>query len=53
MVGLLVGGFMRAIGETPPILDSQLFFLYLLPPIILDAGYFLPIRPFTDNMAPS
>ena len=41
---------MRAIGETPPILDSKLFFLYLLPPIILDAGYFLPIRPFTDNM---
>ncbi|XP_062343292.1 Na(+)/H(+) exchanger beta-like [Osmerus eperlanus] len=50
VVGLLVGGFMRAIGEPAPILDSKLFFLYLLPPIILDAGYFLPIRPFTDNM---
>ncbi|XP_035537077.1 Na(+)/H(+) exchanger beta-like [Morone saxatilis] len=49
-VGLLVGGFIKAIGEEAPILDSKLFFLYLLPPIILDAGYFLPIRAFTENM---
>uniref|UniRef100_A0A667X0H2 Sodium/hydrogen exchanger n=1 Tax=Myripristis murdjan TaxID=586833 RepID=A0A667X0H2_9TELE len=49
-VGLLVGGIIKAIGEKPPILDSTLFFLYLLPPIILDAGYFLPIRPFTENL---
>lgn len=31
-------------------MDTKLFFLYLLPPIILDAGYFLPIRAFTENM---
>uniref|UniRef100_A0A672IV04 Sodium/hydrogen exchanger n=1 Tax=Salarias fasciatus TaxID=181472 RepID=A0A672IV04_SALFA len=43
VVGLLVGGVIKA-------LDEKLFFLYLLPPIILDAGYFLPIRPFTENM---
>ncbi|KAE8282265.1 Na(+)/H(+) exchanger beta Beta-NHE Na(+)/H(+) antiporter [Larimichthys crocea] len=49
-VGLLVGGIIKAIGEEAPILDSKLFFLYLLPPIILDAGYFLPIRAFTENM---
>ncbi|CAJ1082979.1 Na(+)/H(+) exchanger beta-like [Xyrichtys novacula] len=49
-VGLLVGGVIQAIGEEPPILDSKLFFLYLLPPIILDAGYFLPIRAFTENL---
>lgn len=51
-VGLLVGVIIRAIGEqTPvPVLDTKLFFLYLLPPIILDAGYFLPIRAFTENM---
>uniref|UniRef100_A0A3Q0QUI5 Sodium/hydrogen exchanger n=1 Tax=Amphilophus citrinellus TaxID=61819 RepID=A0A3Q0QUI5_AMPCI len=49
-VGLLVGGIIKATGETPPVLDSKLFFLYLLPPIILDAGYFLPIRPFTENI---
>uniref|UniRef100_A0A672IUJ8 Sodium/hydrogen exchanger n=1 Tax=Salarias fasciatus TaxID=181472 RepID=A0A672IUJ8_SALFA len=44
VVGLLVGA------SAAPVLDSKLFFLYLLPPIILDAGYFLPIRPFTENM---
>ncbi|XP_041664694.1 Na(+)/H(+) exchanger beta-like [Cheilinus undulatus] len=55
-VGLLVGGIIKAIGvgeegeKEAPILDSKLFFLYLLPPIILDAGYFLPIRAFTENL---
>ncbi|XP_065326522.1 Na(+)/H(+) exchanger beta-like isoform X1 [Pelmatolapia mariae] len=49
-VGLLVGGIIKATGEQPPVLDSNLFFLYLLPPIILDAGYFLPMRPFTENI---
>ncbi|XP_037549435.1 Na(+)/H(+) exchanger beta [Nematolebias whitei] len=49
-VGLLVGGVIKAMKEKAPILDSKLFFLYLLPPIILDAGYFLPIRPFTENL---
>uniref|UniRef100_G3NC67 Sodium/hydrogen exchanger n=1 Tax=Gasterosteus aculeatus aculeatus TaxID=481459 RepID=G3NC67_GASAC len=49
-VGLLVGGIIRAIREEAPVLDTKLFFLYLLPPIILDAGYFLPIRAFTENM---
>ncbi|KAL7382348.1 hypothetical protein ABVT39_020896 [Epinephelus coioides] len=49
-VGLLVGGIIKAIGEEAPVLDTKLFFLYLLPPIILDAGYFLPMRPFTENM---
>lgn len=50
VVGLLVGGIIKAIEEEAPVLDSKLFFLYLLPPIILDAGYFLPIRAFTENM---
>ncbi|XP_069827643.1 sodium/hydrogen exchanger 1 [Dendropsophus ebraccatus] len=50
VVGLLVGGLMRAVGETPPVLKSNVFFLYLLPPIILDAGYFLPLRPFSENL---
>lgn len=50
VVGLLVGGVIKAIKEDPPVLDDKLFFLYLLPPIILDAGYFLPIRPFTENL---
>ncbi|XP_064153079.1 sodium/hydrogen exchanger 1 [Anguilla rostrata] len=50
VVGLLVGGLIKVVGEKPPVLDSRLFFLCLLPPIILDAGYFLPIRPFTENV---
>lgn len=50
VVGLLIGGILKAINEKPPVLDKQLFFFYLLPPIILDAGYFLPIRPFTENL---
>ncbi|XP_075961610.1 sodium/hydrogen exchanger 1b isoform X1 [Anarhichas minor] len=49
-VGLLVGGIIKLIQDKTPILDTKLFFLYLLPPIILDAGYFLPIRAFTENM---
>uniref|UniRef100_M4AP67 Sodium/hydrogen exchanger n=1 Tax=Xiphophorus maculatus TaxID=8083 RepID=M4AP67_XIPMA len=49
-VGLLVGGAIKAIQEKAPVMDTKLFFLYLLPPIILDAGYFLPIRAFTENM---
>ncbi|XP_076136554.1 Na(+)/H(+) exchanger beta isoform X1 [Alosa pseudoharengus] len=50
VVGLLVGGLIKVVGQKPPVLESNLFFLCLLPPIILDAGYFLPIRPFTENM---
>lgn len=50
VVGLLVGGIIRAIEDEAPVLDSKFFFLYLLPPIILDAGYFLPIRSFTENL---
>lgn len=51
MVGLLVGGLIQLAGEAvPPVMDTRLFFLCLLPPIILDAGYFLPIRPFMENL---
>ncbi|KAM6967432.1 Na(+)/H(+) exchanger beta isoform 2-T2 [Aplochiton taeniatus] len=51
VVGLLVGGLIKLAGEdVPPVLDSKLFFLCLLPPIILDAGYFLPMRPFMENL---
>uniref|UniRef100_A0A8C5LKF2 Sodium/hydrogen exchanger n=1 Tax=Leptobrachium leishanense TaxID=445787 RepID=A0A8C5LKF2_9ANUR len=50
VVGLLVGGLIKAVGETPPVLRSDVFFLFLLPPIILDAGYFLPLRAFSENL---
>uniref|UniRef100_A0A3B3Z7S8 Sodium/hydrogen exchanger n=1 Tax=Periophthalmus magnuspinnatus TaxID=409849 RepID=A0A3B3Z7S8_9GOBI len=51
VVGLLVGGLIRLAGEeVPPVMNAEVFFLCLLPPIILDAGYFLPIRPFMENL---
>ncbi|TTM35981.1 Na(+)/H(+) exchanger beta [Bagarius yarrelli] len=43
MVGLIVGVLIRLLDETLPVLDTELFFLCLLPPIILDAGYFWDI----------
>ncbi|XP_051892310.1 sodium/hydrogen exchanger 1 [Pristis pectinata] len=49
-VGLVVGGLIKGVGSEPPILRTDVFFFFLLPPIILDAGYFLPIRPFTENL---
>ncbi|XP_030055410.1 sodium/hydrogen exchanger 2 [Microcaecilia unicolor] len=50
LVGLLVGGIIFGAQEkSPPVMNSPTFFLYLLPPIVLDAGYFLPARLFFDN----
>ncbi|KAL7886331.1 hypothetical protein AOLI_G00066260 [Acnodon oligacanthus] len=51
MVGLLVGGVIYGVRHTaPPVLSAEAFFLYLLPPIVLDAGYFLPSRLFFENL---
>ncbi|KAM8975275.1 sodium/hydrogen exchanger 2-like [Pelodytes ibericus] len=51
LVGLLLGGIIFGINEkSPPAMKTDVFFLYLLPPIVLDAGYFLPTRPFFDNI---
>lgn len=36
-------------GQTDYHLDARTFFLVLLPPIILEAGYFMPVRAFFDN----
>lgn len=50
-IGLIVGGIMHSVHEEPPaVLTSNAFFLYMLPPIVLDSGYFMPTRPFFENV---
>lgn len=50
-IGLVVGGVMHTVKEEPPaVLSSNVFFLYMLPPIVLDSGYFMPTRPFFQNV---
>ncbi|XP_048454013.1 sodium/hydrogen exchanger 2 isoform X1 [Rhincodon typus] len=51
VIGLLLGGIIFGAKErSPPVMSTDVFFLYLLPPIVLDAGYFMPSRPFFDNI---
>nr|WRO44050.1 sodium/hydrogen exchanger 2c [Rachycentron canadum] len=50
-IGLIVGAVMHSVKEEPPaVLSSNVFFLYMLPPIVLDSGYFMPTRPFFENI---
>ncbi|XP_072304370.1 sodium/hydrogen exchanger 2-like [Eucyclogobius newberryi] len=50
-IGLIVGGIMYSVKETPPaVLSPEVFFLYMLPPIVLDSGYFIPTGPFFENV---
>nr|XP_055071597.1 sodium/hydrogen exchanger 2 [Misgurnus anguillicaudatus] len=49
-IGLIVGGIMHSVHEEPPaVLTSNVFFLYMLPSIVFDSGYFMPTRPFFEN----
>ncbi|KAF7652359.1 hypothetical protein LDENG_00097950 [Lucifuga dentata] len=51
VIGLIVGGIMHSVKEEPPaVLSSNVFFLYMLPPIVLDSGYFMPTQPFFENV---
>ncbi|NP_001107567.1 sodium/hydrogen exchanger 2 [Danio rerio] len=50
-LGFVVGGVMHAVRKEPPaVISSNVFFLYMLPPIILESGYFMPTRPFFENV---
>ena len=51
VVGLIIGLFFFFFGEEmPTTLTPDIFFLFLLPPIIGEAGYFMPNRLFFDQL---
>ncbi|XP_052349154.1 sodium/hydrogen exchanger 2 [Oncorhynchus keta] len=50
-IGLIVGAIMHSVHEEPPaVLSYNVFFLFMLPPIVLESGYFMPTRPFFENV---
>uniref|UniRef100_A0A914HIR3 Sodium/hydrogen exchanger n=1 Tax=Globodera rostochiensis TaxID=31243 RepID=A0A914HIR3_GLORO len=51
VLGLVLGWVLRMLDVDGELftLEAQTFFLYLLPPIIFDAGYFMPNRQLFDN----
>ncbi|XP_063294875.1 sodium/hydrogen exchanger 5 isoform X1 [Pelobates fuscus] len=50
ILGLALGGIVLAIAQRAEFqLEPNMFFLFLLPPIVLDSGYFMPSRLFFDN----
>jgi len=51
IIGLLIGlCFFFLSDEMPTTLTPDIFFLFLLPPIIGEAGYFMPNRLFFDQL---
>lgn len=53
VLGLIVGAILHYSHVTDAnnyIIDPAIFFIYILPPIIFDAGYFMPVRAFFDNI---
>ncbi|KAK0403533.1 hypothetical protein QR680_016978 [Steinernema hermaphroditum] len=48
--GLVVGWIVDHFWAVDIYLHPDLFFLYLLPPIAFDAGYFLPNKAFFQNL---
>ncbi|KAJ6667472.1 hypothetical protein lerEdw1_016593 [Lerista edwardsae] len=49
-MGILVGAIIFGTDhKSPPVMTTSIYFLYLLPPIILEGGYFMPTRPFFEN----
>jgi len=53
IIGILLGLALYFDKNTDYELNTTTFFLVLLPPIILDAGYFMPARPFFDQLGKS
>ncbi|KAK7078437.1 Sodium/hydrogen exchanger 1 [Halocaridina rubra] len=51
VLGIVIGALLfYSEAATVSPLTADVFFLYMLPPIILDAGYFMPNRLFFDHL---
>ena len=50
ILGVILGLILYFANVNGYEMDSHVFFLFLLPPIILEAGYFMPTRAFFDNI---
>lgn len=53
IIGLIMGALFYATkiaDRDSYVLNAHTFFVFLLPPIILEAGYFMPNRPFFSNV---
>jgi len=50
ILGVILGMILYISKVEGYTLNAQTFFFYLLPPIILDSGYFMPNRAFFDNL---
>ena len=52
VVGIVIGFllFWTSEHDPPSTLTPDVFFLFMLPPIIFDAGYFMPNRLFFDHL---
>lgn len=52
VVGVVIGVVLVHVTDSAymALLTPDTFFFYMLPPIILDAGYFMPNRLFFDHL---
>ena len=53
-LGLVVGGVAYSIDKDHRIeqllFNPDTFFLFILPPIVMEAGFFMPKEPFFENL---